>query len=104
MNKPVIIEDEALVAPVVVEDMASEGAMKAAIARVEEILAGGDPEPDDDEWLKRPVEPPPEQEAPAELSDTEKAFREESARLAAEAAAAARAAAATNTKTEQGGT
>ena len=32
MNKPVIIEDEALVAPVVVEDMASEGAMKAAIA------------------------------------------------------------------------
>jgi FSR family fosmidomycin resistance protein-like MFS transporter len=32
LNKSVIIEDETLVAPVVVEDMASDGAVKAAIA------------------------------------------------------------------------
>ena len=32
MNKPVIIEDETLTAPVVVEDMSSDGAVKAAIA------------------------------------------------------------------------
>lgn len=76
-------------------------AMKAAIARVEDILANGDPEPDDEEWLKRPGAP--EASSSEEEPDVEKAFQAEAAARAAEAAAAA-AAAATTTKSEQGGT